>query len=95
MDYIAARIWQNVLLFGGAIVSAVGVWVFDSMPIMLIGLGMMIFSIIAWWRYYRCPKCGEHLGRGSPSRCPKCGAWLASTPEPEQKKKIQHKKKKH
>ena len=56
---------------------------------------MMIFSIIAWWRYYRCPKCGEHLGRGSPSRCPKCGAWLASTPEPEQKKKIQHKKKKH
>ena len=28
-------------------------------------------------------------------KCPKCGAWLASTPEPEQKKKIQHKKKKH
>ena len=64
MDYKAARIWQNVLLFGGAIVSAVGVWAFNSMPIMLVGLGMMIFSIIAWWRYYRCPKCGEHLGRG-------------------------------
>ena len=80
MDYKAARIWQNVLLFGGAVVSAIGVWAFDSMPIMLVGLGMMIFSIIAWWRYYRCPKCG---------------AWLASTPEPEQKKKIQHKKKKH
>ena len=42
----------------------------------------------------RCPKCGEHLGRGSPKRCPHCGTWVASEPEPEQKKKIQHKKKK-
>ena len=95
MDYKAARIWQNVLLFGGAIVSAVGVWAFNSMPIMLVGLGMMIFSIIVWWRFYRCPKCGEHLGRGNPKRCPKCGAWIADEPEPEEKKKIQHKKKKH
>ena len=43
----------------------------------------------------RCPKCGEHLGRGSPKRCPHCGTWVTSEPEPEQKKKIQHKKKKH
>ena len=95
MDYKAARIWQNVLLFGGAIVSAVGVWAFNSMPIMLVGLGMMIFSIIAWWRYYRCPYFHEQLGRGNPKRCPKCGAWVADEPEPEEKKKIQHKKKKH
>ena len=48
-----------------------------------------------WGRFYRCPKCGEHLGRGNPKRCPKCGAWIADEPEPEEKKKIQHKKKKH
>ena len=56
---------------------------------------MMGASLIVWWRFYRCPKCGEHLGRGTPKRCPHCGTWVASEPEPEQKKKIQHKKKKH
>ena len=56
---------------------------------------MMGASLIVWGRFYRCPKCGEHLGRGNPKRCPKCGAWIADEPEPEEKKKIQHKKKKH
>lgn len=56
---------------------------------------MMGASLIVWGRFYRCPKCGEHLGRGTPKRCPKCGAWIADEPEPEEKKKIQHKKKKH
>ena len=41
------------------------------------------------------PTVGEQLGRGNPKRCPKCGAWVADEPEPEEKKKIQHKKKKH
>ena len=51
--------------------------------------------LIVWWRIYRCPYCHEQLGRGNPKRCPKCGAWIADEPEPEEKKKIQHKKKKH
>ena len=46
MDLKTARIWQDVLLWGGAVVSLVG-------------------------------------------------AWIADEPEPEEKKKIQHKKKKH
>ena len=82
MDLKTARIWQDVLLWGGAVVS-------------LVGLMMVGASLIVWWRFYRCPKCGEHLGRGNPKRCPKCGAWIADEPEPEEKKKIQHKKKKH
>lgn len=45
--------------------------------------------------YHRCPYCHEQLGRGNPKRCPHCGAWVADEPEPEEKKKIQHKKKKH
>ena len=50
MDLKTARIWQDVLLWGGAVVSLVGAW---------------------------------------------GGAWVADEPEPEEKKKIQHKKKKH
>ena len=38
---------------------------------------------------------GAPTGRSSAMRCPKCGAWVADEPEPEAKKKIQHKKKKH
>ena len=30
----------------------------------LVGLMMMGASLIVWGRFYRCPKCGEHLGRG-------------------------------
>ena len=55
----------------------------------------MAMSIVVWWMYHRCPYCHEQLGRGNPKRCPKCGAWIADEPEPEEKKKIQHKKKKH
>ena len=90
-----ARIWQDVLLWGGAVVSLVGAWELQNTVAALVGLMMMGASLIVWWRFYRCPKCGEHLGRGNPKRCPHCGAWIADEPEPEQKKKIQHKKKKH
>ena len=50
-------------------------------------------SILVWWLYYRCPQCHESLGRGNPKHCPHCGAGLGDEPEPEEKKKIQHKKK--
>lgn len=95
MDLKTARIWQDVLLWGGALVSLVGAWGFQNNVATLIGLMMMGASLIVWGRFYRCPKCGEHLGRGTPKRCPHCGAWVADEPEPEEKKKIQHKKKKH
>ena len=95
MDYKAARIWQNVLLFGGAIVSAVGVWAFNSMPIMLVGLGMMIFSIIAWWRYYRCPKCGEHLAAARRRAAPSAAHGSPARRNPSRRRKFSTKKKKH
>ena len=84
MDLKTARIWQDVLLWGGAVVSLVGAWGFQNTVAALVGLMMM-----------GCPYCHEQLGRGNPKRCPKCGAWIADEPEPEEKKKIQHKKKKH
>ena len=75
MDLKTARIWQDVLLWGGALVSLVGAWGFQNTVAALVGLMMMGASLIVWWRFYRCPYCHE--------------------PEPEEKKKIQHKKKKH
>ena len=63
MDLKTARIWQDVLLWGGAVVSLVGAWGFRNTVAALVGLMMMGASLIVWWRFYRCPKCGEHLGR--------------------------------
>ena len=95
MNLKSANRWQNILLFGGFVIGMVGIAVLDNLYIAILGLAMMAMSIVVWWMYHRCPKCGEHLGRGNPKRCPKCGAWIADEPEPEEKKKIQHKKKKH
>ena len=77
MDLKTARIWQDVLLWGGAVASLVGAWGFQNTVAALVGLMMMGASLIVWWRFYRCPKCGEHLGRGTPKRCPHCGTWVA------------------
>ena len=78
MDLKTARIWQDVLLWGGAVVSLVGAWGFQNTVAALVGLMMMGASLIVWWRFYRCPKCGQQLrvprGRGKISiTCPKCG----------------------
>ena len=80
MDLKTARIWQDVLLWGGAVVSLVGAWGFQNTVAALVGLMMMGASLIVWWRFYRCPYCHEQLGpsaaqnaaRGSPtSRSPR------------------------
>ena len=57
MDLKTARIWQDVLLWGGAVVSLVGAWGFQNTVTALVGLMMMGASLIVWWRFYRCPKC--------------------------------------
>lgn len=95
MNLKSANRWQNILLFGGFVIGMVGIAVLDNLYIAILGLAMMAMSIVVWWMYHRCPYCHEQLGRGTPKRCPHCGAWVANEPEPEQKKKIQHKKKKH
>lgn len=57
MDLKTARIWQDVLLWGGAVVSLVGAWGFQNTVTALVGLMMVGASLIVWWRFYRCPKC--------------------------------------
>lgn len=96
MDHKTARRWQDILLFGGAAVAFIGVFAFDNTVAALIGFVMVMLSLVVWWMYFRCPVCHVQLGRGNPKRCPHCGAWLGSDPEPTpEKKKIQHKKKRH
>ena len=46
MDLKTARIWQDVLLWGGALVSLVGAWGFQNNVAALIGLMMMGASLI-------------------------------------------------
>ena len=41
MDLKTARIWQDVLLWGGAVVSLVGAWGFQNTVAALVGLMMM------------------------------------------------------
>ena len=96
MDHRTARKIQLILLIIGALVGCVGAWGFNNTIAVLIGLGIMVVSVIVWWLFYRCPFCHEQLGRTDPQRCPRCGAWIGEGPEPgPEKKKIQHKKKKH
>ena len=92
MDYKKARILQFILLFGGAAVGFIGALA-EIGVVALIGMGAMLSSLLVWWLYYRCPQCHEGLGRGTPRYCPHCGAWLSDEPEPVEKKKVQHKKK--
>lgn len=94
MSYKAARKWQDIFLFGGGIVATIGAWGLKSDFVALAGLFMVLLSVLVWWLYYRCPQCHESLGRGNPKHCPHCGAWLGDEPELEEKKKVQHKKKK-
>ena len=74
MDLKTARIWQDVLLWGGAVVSLVGAWGFQNTVTALVGLMMMGASLIVWWRFYRCPKCGEHLHVFGESKLPEVAA---------------------
>ena len=95
MNLKSAHSRQNLLQSGGFVICMVRITVSATPYIAILGLAMMAMSIVVWWMYHRCPYCHEQLGRGNPKRCPKCGAWVADEPEPEEKKKIQHKKKKH
>lgn len=41
---------------------------------LLFGLLMVIAAIVIHLLFYRCPYCGEHLGRNSGSCCPNAAA---------------------
>ena len=62
---------------------------FLCLAVMLIGLItrlrylILLGMVLACFLYlpldrklWRCPVCGEHLGRGRPEFCPHCGALL-------------------
>ncbi len=78
MNYKKARVWQDILLFGGAFVAGVGVWGFDS-----------TFWGFWAWRWCCCPSsCGGYTtaarsamraSDAGTKHCPHCGARGSAT----------------
>ncbi|RHS32355.1 hypothetical protein DWV52_09130 [Ruminococcaceae bacterium AF10-16] len=87
MDLKTARTWQDVLLWGGAVVSLVGAWGFQNTVTALVGLMMMGASLIVWWRFYRCPKCGEHLAAAIPSAARNAARGSPTSRSPRRRKR--------
>ena len=46
MDLKTARIWQDVLLWGGAVVSLVGAWGFQNTVAALVGLKRNLLALL-------------------------------------------------
>ena len=59
MDYRRAQKLQTPLLLTGALLSGVGTSV--SIPLVILGIAIMLFAIVIWVLYYRCPHCGKAL----------------------------------
>ena len=78
VDFRSAPKLQTSLMLSGALIGFFGAQ--DGITVLtVLGIVLILASGAVWSLYYRCPHCGT---------------WVASEPEPEQKKKIQHKKKK-
>ena len=73
MDYRRVQKLQTPLLLTGALLSGVGTSV--SVPLVILGIAIMLFAIVIWVLYYRCPHCGRPLGRigEGGAYCPHCG----------------------
>ena len=71
MDLKTARIWQDVLLWGGAVVSLVGAWGFQNTVAALVGLMMMGASLIVWWRVLPLPLLSRAAGPRQSQALPK------------------------
>ena len=44
-----------------------------SIPVFVLGFLIMIAGMVFNLAKWRCPHCGEHLGRDTPKYCPHCG----------------------
>ena len=79
VDFRSAPKLQTSLILSGALSGFFGAQ--GGITVLtVLGIVLILASGAVWSLYYRCPHCG---------------AWVADEPEPEEKKKIQHKKKKH
>lgn len=45
----------------------------ESIWVLLPGLAVSLGSVVLWKRWWRCPSCGQFLGRTKGQYCPHCG----------------------
>ena len=57
----------------GAGIYLGGIPITGVAPLLIIAVGVLLFSVMNW----RCPACGKYLGESfNPEFCPKCGVTL-------------------
>jgi hypothetical protein len=47
-----------------------------KMPVMVVGIAIMLAAFAVRFAFYRCPHCGNYLGRSFGDYCPSCGKEL-------------------
>ena len=76
VDFRSAPKLQTSLMLSGALIGFFGAQ--DGITVLtVLGIVLILASGAVWSLYYRCPHCGEQLGRDRYLKyCPHCGRSL-------------------
>lgn len=67
INYWLLGICLGVMLLGAIV---------ESIPLLLAGVGVSFVMLFFTIKYWRCPHCGEYLGRDMAKYCRHCGKEL-------------------
>ena len=62
-----------IVFFIGATIGLIGAWGVRSHRVMAIGMLIMVCAYVFRYSCYKCPACGQYLGRIRTDVCPHCG----------------------
>lgn len=71
----AVRTIYFVMLALGLFIAIIG-GRFSVTPLCICGMVILMVSNIVRYALYRCPACGEYLGRITNECCPHCGRFI-------------------
>lgn len=63
-------------LFAACMLMVVLLAFTKSMVFLWLTLAFAVAGVAVNLKLWRCPHCGQHLGRGVPTYCPRCGEYL-------------------
>ncbi|MBQ8647254.1 MAG: hypothetical protein IJ484_03835 [Oscillospiraceae bacterium] len=64
------------ILYACILISAVLAAVLQVPLLLFLALGLCAALVTVSLRFFRCPHCGQHLGRTYSAYCPHCGERL-------------------
>ena len=69
---------RHIILILGTLVflSLIIVGLFQMLAFLWVSVILCVALLVFNLMFWRCPHCGEHLGRDVPTFCPHCGAKL-------------------